>query len=91
LDLSGSGLGPFILEGIGNCLRKAKSLLCIHLSGNPGLTKEMQDSLTQRIKCRPKEDMERFSRINNLVSKVMKKVSTKNKNLESVKHLVDRH
>jgi hypothetical protein len=51
----------------------------------------MQDSLTQRIKCRPKEDMERFSRINNLVSKVMKKVSTKNKNLESVKHLVDRH
>jgi hypothetical protein len=35
--------------------------------------------------------MERFSRINSLVQKVMKKFSLKNKNLESVKNMVDRH
>jgi len=34
--------------------------------------------------------MERFSYINSLVQKVMKKFSKKNKNLESVKNMVDR-
>lgn len=44
-------------------MRKAKSLLCLHLSGNPGLTPQVQEWVTQRIRCRPNEDMERFTRI----------------------------
>ena len=38
LDLSGTGLTKNIVYGLGGCLRKSRSLLCIHLSGNPGLT-----------------------------------------------------
>ena len=37
LDLSGAGLGTFLIEGIATSVRKAKSLICLHLSGNPGL------------------------------------------------------
>ena len=45
-------------------MRKARSVLCIHLSGNKGVaTKENKKWLCDRIKCRPNEDIERFSRI----------------------------
>ena len=39
LDLSGTGLGTYIIKEIGKFMRKARSLMCIHLSGNPGLTR----------------------------------------------------
>jgi len=42
LDLSGTGLGTFIIDGIATALRKAKSILCLHLSGNPGLVTRAQ-------------------------------------------------
>jgi hypothetical protein len=44
-------------------LRRAGSLLSIHLSGNPGLTEENREYLVKRIRCRPNEDLERFNRI----------------------------
>jgi Ran GTPase-activating protein (RanGAP) involved in mRNA processing and transport len=63
LDLSSIGLGARMIEGIGEALRKAKSLLCIHLSGNPGLTEPVMNALIKRIRCRPNEDIERFTHI----------------------------
>lgn len=71
-------------------MRKAKSLLCLHLSGNPGLTIEVQEWVTKRIRCRPNEDMERFTRIQNAVKKVQKSLPKTTK-LEAVQHMIDRH
>ena len=39
IDLTGTGLGTYIIKEIGNSLRKSGALMCIHLSGNPGLTR----------------------------------------------------
>jgi hypothetical protein len=63
LDLTCTGLSNLIIRELGSCLRRAGSLLSIHLSGNPGLTEENCEYLANRIKCRPREDIERFSRI----------------------------
>lgn len=37
LDLSNTGLTKRMLIEFGGALRKARSLICLHLSGNPGL------------------------------------------------------
>lgn len=89
LDLSGTGLEAKLLLGIAEALRKAKSLLSVHLSGNPGLTDQVQDTFVQRIRARPNEDVERFVRIQNLVKKVTSKIP-KNTSLEGVQHMIDR-
>lgn len=39
IDLTGTGLGTEIIKEIGNAMRKSRALACIHLSGNPGLTR----------------------------------------------------
>ena len=57
LDLSCTGLSPLIVKEIGDALRRARSLLSIHLSDNPGLTKENLDYFPERLKLRPNEDM----------------------------------
>ena len=38
LDLTCTGLSEFIIRAVGTTLRRAASVLAIHLSGNPGLT-----------------------------------------------------
>ena len=38
MNLTGTGLSSSVIYEMGNCLRRARSLLCLHLSGNPGLT-----------------------------------------------------
>ena len=64
MDLTSTGLNELLIKEIGNALRKARSLLCIHLSGNKGIADgENRQWLCERIKCRPNEDIERFSRI----------------------------
>ena len=37
VDLSNTGLSKRMMMEFGGCLRKARSLICLHLSGNPGL------------------------------------------------------
>lgn len=61
------GLTSLIIKELGTHLRRARSLLGIHLSGNPGLTEENQGALCERVRCRPNEDIERFTRIQNMV------------------------
>jgi hypothetical protein len=63
LDLSSTGLTSQIIHGLGKTLRRSRSLLSVHLSENPGLTAENKRYITKRIKARPNEDIERFSRI----------------------------
>ena len=40
------------MREIGAALRKAKSLLAIHLSGNPGVTPELKEYLYDRIRAK---------------------------------------
>ena len=52
MNLTGTGLSEGVIFEMGNSLRRARSLLCLHLSGNPGLTSENFEYLNTRIKCR---------------------------------------
>lgn len=62
-DLTCTGLTIHIIKELGNVLRRAGSLLAIHLSGNAGVTEENHDYLVKRVRCRANEDIERFLRI----------------------------
>ena len=73
MDLTVTGLNQFLVKEIGNALRKARSLICIHLSGNQGIADlETKQWLVDRIKCRPNEDIERFTRIRDKIMNLMK-------------------
>ena len=43
-----------MIKELGPALRKAKSLLSLHLSGNPGATKDVKTYLRWRVRCVPK-------------------------------------
>ena len=73
MDLTSTGLSSFLVKEVGNALRKARALLCIHLSGNQGVAdKGTKAWLVERIKCRPGEDIARFSRIRDKIGRLMK-------------------
>lgn len=72
MNLTGTGLSAGVIYEIGTCLRRARSVLVIHLSGNPGLTAENMDYLSDRVKCRPREDVERFTRVSGVVKGVLR-------------------
>jgi Ran GTPase-activating protein (RanGAP) involved in mRNA processing and transport len=72
MDITSAGLGSFIVREIGTCLRRARSILCIHLSGNPGMNTENFEFLVRRIRCRPNEDIARFVKIENVISEMTK-------------------
>ena len=57
MNLTGTGLSAAVIYEMGSFLRRARSILCIHLSGNPGLTQDNMEYLNGRIKCRPNEDI----------------------------------
>jgi hypothetical protein len=52
-DLSNTGLSKAMLEQFGPALRKSRSLLSLHLSGNPGIDLELKQWLSTRVHCRP--------------------------------------
>lgn len=68
-DLTSTGLNDMVVREVGTSLRRATSLLAIHLSGNPGMTAYNLEFLPRRIRVRPNEDMERFKRIQDAVGK----------------------
>lgn len=72
MDITSTGLSSFIIKEIGTCLRRARSILSIHLSGNPGLNNENFDFLVNRLRCRPNEDITRFSKIEAVLAHMTK-------------------
>ena len=56
MDLTCTGLSSFIVVELGTIIRRAASVLSIHLSGNPLLTDENREYLIKRIKTRPITD-----------------------------------
>jgi len=53
LDLSQTGLNQLCIKIIGISLRRARSLLSLHLSENPGITSDLKSLLFERIHCKP--------------------------------------
>jgi RNA-binding protein YhbY len=53
LNLSNTGLNESVLKKIGSSLSKARALVCVHLSGNPGINDKIIKYLKKRIKCKP--------------------------------------
>ena len=51
--LSNTGLNSQVLVGLVQPLRHAKSLLCLHLSSNPGINTDVQDYYRERLKILP--------------------------------------
>ena len=45
LDLSFTRINSTVVRGLGSCLTRAKSLIVIHFSGNPGVTQDNKDFL----------------------------------------------
>jgi len=53
LDLSYTRLDEMMILALGTSLRRAKSLVGVHFSGNPGVTEKTASYLFERVHCRP--------------------------------------
>ena len=53
LDLSQTNLTEYMLWRIGSSLSRARTLQCVHFSGNQGLTASVKMQLLDRIRCKP--------------------------------------
>ena len=60
VNLSGTGLTEYMMLHIGTAMRRAKSLLSIHLCNNPGATDRVRDFLFTRIRCMPERSNLKF-------------------------------
>lgn len=53
LDLSHTALTEYMLWHIGKALSRARSVVSLHLDGNPGFTPTLAEQLQTRIRCQP--------------------------------------
>ena len=53
LNLSQTNLSKRMLEMVGPILRRARSMLVLHLSGNPGVSDDLKRALHARAHCAP--------------------------------------
>lgn len=60
VNLTNTGLTEYMILQIGRSLRRAKSLLSIHLCQNPGSTPRAKEYLLQRIRCMPLQERVKF-------------------------------
>ena len=90
MNLTGCGLSKEVIYEIGTCLRRSRSLLVIHLSGNPGLTDENFDYLPRRVLCRQNEDIERYTRVTGLVKGVLHGAGTGSNIINGIKVKIER-
>ena len=71
-------------------MRKAKSLMCIHLSGNPGLTRQNVKQLNDSLKLRNEEDIMRVIRIDRAVKLANKEFKYQHTMLDAINAKVNR-
>ena len=90
INLTGTGLSAEVIYEMGNSLRKCRSILVIHLSGNPGLTQKNLEYLSTRIRCRQNEDIERFTRLQFFVKNFLKNAGITNNIISGVRGKVNR-
>ena len=90
INLTGTGLSKGVILEMGNCLRRSRSVLCIHLSGNPGLSQDNMAFLNTRIKCRQNEDIERYITIQKIVKATLQEAGSFTNSMAGVKVKIDR-
>jgi hypothetical protein len=90
LNLEQTGLTELVLRDLGHQIRRAGSVLSIHLSGNPGLSKEVKDFLVQRIRIKPYEDVGVYTRISTHVAKLLDRVGLRDGPLKGIQKRMDR-
>ena len=61
VNLSNTGLTEYMIVAIGRNMRRAKSLLSIHLCQNKGATPRVKEYLQSRIRCVPTTEKIKFS------------------------------
>ena len=56
VNLNNCGLNGQVLVGLVQSLRHAKSLLCLHLASNPGISKKVENFYRERLSIVPYQD-----------------------------------
>ena len=51
LDLSNTGLNEQMVRTIATALKRSRSIISLHLTGNPGVTPEAKEFLFERVRC----------------------------------------
>ena len=80
LNLSHTCLNEQALSEIGASLKKGKSILALHLTGNPGITDNLKTYLFNRIKCGPlnkKESSEESQKVSHGGSHAKRQIDMK--------------
>lgn len=72
MNLTGTSLGEQVIHEIGTFLRRSRTLLSIHISANPGLSLDNRAYLTERIRCRKRDDIPRFITIQKKMQEMLK-------------------
>ena len=58
LDLSNTGLNEQMVRTIATALKRSRSIVSLHLTGNPGVTPEAKEFLFERVRCcRPRPNI----------------------------------
>jgi len=55
-NLSHTGLSEHHVKAIGASLRRGRSILVLHMTGNPGVTEDVKAYLQERVKCLPSQE-----------------------------------
>lgn len=76
LNLSHTSLGPNLLREIAYTIRKSRSLLTLHLTGNTaGINPKNKKFLHKRLKCKPVPfELERFEKLQDYVGGLNNKI-----------------
>ena len=85
INLTSTGLGTYIIREIGVNMRKSRALMSIHLSGNPGLTRQNMKIFTEGLKVRKDENIDRFIRIDKIVKQAMKEENKQTQMMDAIK------
>ena len=73
LNLSHTQIGTNLLKRIVICLRRAMSLLVLDISGNIGITDQLREYLSGRIRCRQNPlDVERLNYVQEVINMINK-------------------
>ena len=78
LDISYTGLDAGSIKRVGAALSKARSLVSIHMNGNPGITDVNVDFIRERLVC--KDPIDKIIKIefeNNANKKTLKSIDVK--------------
>ena len=73
-----------MITALGTALRRAKSLIAVHLTGNPGVSQDTAEYLQQRVHCRPYKDRDLKTESQNILATLNAKIPSQHRAYEGV-------